>query len=63
MIFFYETFAFITKHNSTKHYLQCKTHYVTILTEQYLRYLQCRLPMLAIQYNIITCYTSYLHYK
>ena len=31
--FFYETFAFIRKHNSTKHYLQCKTHYATRLTE------------------------------
>ena len=56
-------------HNSTKHYLQCKTHYATLLTEQYLRYLQCRLLMLAIQYwiwlltkNIITCNTGYLHH-
>ena len=47
---FFLTFAFITKHNSTKHFLQCKTHYATLLTEQYLRYLQCRLLMLAIQY-------------
>ena len=31
--FFYETFAFIRKHNSTKHYLQCKTRYATRLTE------------------------------
>ena len=37
IIFFYETFAFITKHNSTKHYLQCKTRYAILLTEQYLR--------------------------
>ena len=33
-IFFFETFAFITKHNSIKHFLQCKTHYATLLIIQ-----------------------------
>ena len=36
VLFCFKSFAFITKHNSTKHYLQCKTHYATLLTEQYL---------------------------
>ena len=67
MIFFYEdkkhNFYEKKKHNSTKHYLQCKTHYATLLTEQYLRYLQCRLLMVTSKKNIITCNTSYLHYK
>ena len=52
VFFFFLTFAFITKHNSTKHYLQCKTHYATLLTEKYLWCLQCRLLVLAIQYWI-----------
>ena len=53
---FLETFAFITKLNSTKHYLQCQTHDATLLTEQYLRYLQGRLLILAIQINNIKCW-------
>ena len=52
VLFCFKSFAFITKHNSTKYYLQCKTHYATLLTEQYLWYLRCRLLMLAIQYWI-----------
>ena len=34
MDFFFETFAFIIKHNSIKHFLQCKAHYATLLIIQ-----------------------------